>query len=941
MNDSGGDFAHETTEMVSESANSATELRKRRSTRIVQAVPLVVTGVDALGRPFVERTSSLIINCHGCRYQSKHYVLKNMWVTMEIPHQETGQPPRTVRGRVAWIQRPRTVRQLFQVALELEVSGNVWGIGFPPEDWTAFPETEQSVIRLDAAPETPPLPPPAATDTETTLHLDEAEAPAAAGADNVRVFPSPASTTDASLQLARQVARLIADAKQQIQAATREAASQAVSAEHRLSFEQWEQKFAAGRAEIQNETANAIEKFQHEAEERSRTTLAAAAEALRAELPQWLAPQLEQLTRDLTDRLSQEGAAQRNLHAQQLESMTDALRKAAEHGEYAATRLKVQAEQTQAQIAAQAESTANALEQAARQHEQQAAGRYESLIAAANEMQQQVTAALASVQSASQAQLAGELEAAQSRWREAIESTLAEAQDRAAGGLNEHARMWMAQLQDELARHSAAARESAANAALETEQRLAALRDSLQEQTQRLESVLAHAAETSQRLEQHSAQLEQHSTQLENVQQQALAGFQAHIENQLGPHREDLQRRSEAMAEEINAKIRATFEEASRQTVAEFDRQIAEIVQPNVARAEEAVQRLAGGRALLDAALALQQDRIRNSADEAFAESLARFRENLGSVEQILQDSSQAITGRSLTELEGKAADLKHQMVEELLKSAEWYEKKAQTQIQNLTERTIEHAGNQLREKAGEISSVFASELDHTSRSFVGHAQTQMEEAVRDSFERARALFAEAADTTAAAFTDEVQRTGRHELDGFNVEVRRSTDGARQQLDAVRAEFAQQTTAEQESFLRRFQSFMGGALEAGVAEAQKKVAEGFGPLLESWKAMTTAHQKEMQGIYGHMGEQAAEQYKTRLENVSNQWMLATVASLDHQSREMISGIAAAAEEKLREACAQVFEGVGESLRERLREMAQSFAPPTEPAARAKSANTGT
>jgi vacuolar-type H+-ATPase subunit E/Vma4 len=341
----------------------------------------------------------------------------------------------------------------------------------------------------------------------------------------------------------------------------------------------------------------------------------------------------------------------------------------------------------------------------------------------------------------------------------------------------------------------------------------------------------------------------------------------------------------------------------------------------------------------MDAALTLQQDRIRNSADEAFAESLARFRENLGGVEQILQESSQSITWRNLTELEGKAGDLKHQMVEELLKSAEWYEKKAQTQIQNLAERTIEDAGNQLREKAGEISSVFASELDHASRNFVGHAQTQMEEVVRDSFDRARALFAEAADTTAAAFTDEIQRTGRQELEGFNEETRRSMDGARQQLDAARVELAQKTTAEQEAFLRRFQSSMGGALEAGVAEAQKKVSEGFAPLLDSWKAMTVAHQQEMQSIYGQMGEQAAEQYKSRLENVSNQWMLATVASLDHQSRDMISGIAATAEEKLREACAQVFAGVGESLRERLREMAQSFAPPTESSGLAKSANT--
>jgi hypothetical protein len=139
MEEFGKDRADDPRDMVQENAmNAGEELRKRRSSRIVQAVPLVVTGVDALGRPFVERTSSLIINCHGCRYQSKHYVLKNMWVTLEIPHAEAGQPPRHVRGRVAWIQRPRTVRQLFQVALELELPGNVWGIGFPPEDWGNF-----------------------------------------------------------------------------------------------------------------------------------------------------------------------------------------------------------------------------------------------------------------------------------------------------------------------------------------------------------------------------------------------------------------------------------------------------------------------------------------------------------------------------------------------------------------------------------------------------------------------------------------------------------------------------------------------------------------------------------------------------------------------------------------------------------------------------------
>src|SRR5580704_10733493 len=86
----------------------------------------------------------------------------------------------------------------------------------------------------------------------------------------------------------------------------------------------------------------------------------------------------------------------------------------------------------------------------------------------------------------------------------------------------------------------------------------------------------------------------------------------------------------------------------------------------------------------------------------------ARFRENLGGIDQILQEAAQTVAARNLAEIESRTVDLKHQAVDDLMKSAEWYEKKAQTQIQSLTEKTVEQAENQFREKAGEVSSVFA-----------------------------------------------------------------------------------------------------------------------------------------------------------------------------------------------------------------------------------------
>ena len=117
---------------------------------------------------------------------------------------------------------------------------------------------------------------------------------------------------------------------------------------------------------------------------------------------------------------------------------------------------------------------------------------------------------------------------------------------------------------------------------------------------------------------------------------------------------------------------------------------------------------------------------------------------------------------------------------------------------------------------------------------------------------------------------------------------------------------------------------MNKALESGVKDANEKVEASFSPLLDAWKMMTDRNQTQLRGVYDTMSAQATEQHRTRLENVSNQWMLATVSSLDRQSREVVASISASAEEKLRETCTQVFAGIGETLQERLQQIARNL-----------------
>lgn len=112
----------------------------RRSTRLNAIVPITVMGVDSYRGPYREDVSTVTVSCHGCRYESKHDVLTNSWVMLELPPKGKGESV-SARGLVKWVKRPLDTSGTFETAIELENPGNIWGIDSPPQDWVTFCES--------------------------------------------------------------------------------------------------------------------------------------------------------------------------------------------------------------------------------------------------------------------------------------------------------------------------------------------------------------------------------------------------------------------------------------------------------------------------------------------------------------------------------------------------------------------------------------------------------------------------------------------------------------------------------------------------------------------------------------------------------------------------------------------------------------------------------
>jgi hypothetical protein len=211
----------------------------RRSKRIEKAIQLVVGGVGAMREPYQEQVTTLSINCHGCAYQSKHEVIQGETVYLEVKPPNEGSVGYSSRAKVKWVQKLGGKEKFFQVAVELETYGNIWGIPSPPGDWfpPKLPEAVEAAasgreLKVVARKDLPTVPAPA-----PNASLDRVSQPE----------KSPVATSSIP-----PIAQLMVGLGEQIQIMANEAAAAALGNEKGRLLEEF-------RAQIRTEAIKTIQ----------------------------------------------------------------------------------------------------------------------------------------------------------------------------------------------------------------------------------------------------------------------------------------------------------------------------------------------------------------------------------------------------------------------------------------------------------------------------------------------------------------------------------------------------------------------------------------------------------------------------------------------------------------------------------------------------------
>ncbi len=667
-----------------------------------------------------------------------------------------------------------------------------------------------------------------------------------------------------------------------------------------------------------------IEKTQQETLQRMESEREAAWQPCARNCPANWTARLSEARQQMDAQLAEVERARRADFEQQIQ---DQLQAAIQKVESLSGSLGANQDEVRAAIEQMRESSAQAATDEMRRWQEQmdqrtadAQARLAQMDQAARRLGEQIAAATAIGEVGWRGLLEADLAAASTRWQRKDGNVDRGASRRAAEQLARNSEASARQIEQQLQQRINMLGNAHSQVTAEAESALGTLRAAIGQEAAKGEAMISQFQESVEQLE---ARRGEFSALLQAASEEWARRGEAMLEAQSG----ELNRQAESAVAGMAERLQPMLEAAGHDTIEKLASELEQRLAPQIARATEMLGKLAFDREQAEKAVAEHQQRIWQASDRSLQDTVARGKELLAQIEKEFGESARTASGRWLTELETRATETSHSTFEALFKSAEWYEKKVQTQMQTTLEKGLDQAAARLREKAAEMSGLFASELDHYSRSYVEHAQGQMQENAREAAERGSQQIAEAGDAAAAKFTERAAQLGREQFDVYASKTKTAFEQNAAQMEAHTTQIRSKLESDARGFAVEFQRALSQHAQQTLALGKQELAIQVDQAKEALLIESQALERQFQTSLNSLGTVAMDEHKQRLENASNSWLLTTVTKLNQQSESLITELADTTEKKLKAVCGNVFSEMGETLRQRLAVFAAPFGAP--------------
>lgn len=864
---------------VAQAASTYLGEQRRRSTRLEQNSSVIIRGVDLLGQPFEERTAAHNLSFHGCRYASKHHLPKNTWVTVEVPSGESRGDAACVRARVAWIQRPQTLRDLFQVGVELEKGGNLWGVTFPPSDWSGEAESLTAVgvqakglTSEDDAESTSTT----ATKPEISLEVYLQMAMELANRDSSPCTEGMFEEEDHALlkQLRRQ---FLAESKRLIEeelAVTEEAAVQRAS-ELRGDIES-----------AQEASTAAFHKKWLEEFERGK---ADAKEEIVSSLTESMAVQLASFEQQVRGSLQKEWA----------EKLGDVQAESSQwEADVQALREEVRAS-TEASVRESEERTKQKLVEIRRELES-------SRAAAGVETSEREASATVTLESF-RSEFVAEADTARAQWNELLESSL----DNAAQRLNERLTIGSQELlqksEHELAKRLSELQKETGLTAETSRAVLTELKAALETEVARAKAALAE-------IEQMAGRFSEYSRQLEAASQDSLHELRERLESGVAQQCVELERRSAELEERFSEKTTQLLEKMTREVMTRTAEEIDATVSSGMERAAKASQDLAAREEQAEGILRVHRERLRQVSEQVQREGAAHLASEVAIFRTDLEGVSEQALAEWKASLEANGVRVAEDASAALAKETTRYLVETDAQLLVQVQQSVDSAEERMHKSLYTLAGKFRGDLGEIETAELVSARGKFAVAAEESLRSARNEFTKEAEKAASMFGEVIEEAAENALRDFSAASETNAKEGHARLTEEANKMLHDVHSHAQGSFEHFEEQLAIKAEQALKRASEMLDHQVESVLERLGTQGEAKLQDWSDRQICLGERALANHDAELRSAANSWVQTALDRLDTRSQERVDAAVRSTESAVREACADIFDSVAQAMK---------------------------
>ena len=787
------------------------------------------------------------------------------------------------RARVAWIQRPRTLRDLFHVGVELEKGKNVWGVAFPPSDWggagtgaapvttmTISPETQSRVEQSEA---------PRVAEQVTSLEVYLQMALAHTNRDFAAVVEVPEiASADRSTLLGQlreeflsESKKMIADARAAVDEAVKQRASEmqddmenAREASAEAVHKKWLEEFEHGKVSAKEEIASALAEnvaaklasFQEEVRGVLASEWAEKLSHVQVERSQWEA-EMQALREEV--RASVETTVRRS-DEQWNEKLMEIRR---ELGSSRAATVAVDATETEEPSLETAESMGS--------------------------------------------QMLADADTARTQWNELLESSLDSAAQRLNERLTNSSQELLHRVEEELAKRLAELQKESGLTAETGRAALGELKASLELEMARAKTSLGE-------IEQTAGRFSEYSRQLEAASQDSLNELRQKLESSVIQQCAELDKHSVELEGKFSKQAEALLEKMSREAVVRSAQEIGATVASGLECAKKASEELAAREEQAEGILRIHRERLRQVSEQVQREGATHLASGLA----ILQKDLEVVRAQALGQWNADVAANGARAIEEASAglaqetSRQLVEADAQLLVQ--AEQVIDTAQERMHKGLHAVAGKFRNELGEIEASQLEGAREKLTLAAQDQLDLAKNEFTKAAEKAASTFGEVIEGSARGALESFSAASEAKAEEGRTRLADTAENALQRVRSHADSSFDHFQEQLTVKTEQVLKHANEVLTDQCEVALERFRAQGEVRLEDWSVKQGSLSEQALEKYDAQLQTATSSWVESALERLDARSDERIQLTVREVESAVREACADIFDSMAQAMK---------------------------